>query len=46
MMVSFGSYLARLFEPIHRFVLDDSSQLGRPIRRLGGLLFAFSSLER
>jgi hypothetical protein len=33
--------LARLLEPIHRFMLDDDSQLGLPLRRLGGLLLAF-----
>jgi len=44
-MASFLSCLARLLEPIHRFLLDDDSKLGRPIRRLGGLLFAFSPLE-
>jgi hypothetical protein len=44
-MASLGLYLARLLEPIHRFMFDDFSQLGQPIRQLGGILFAFSSLE-
>jgi hypothetical protein len=33
--------LSRLLEPLCRFIVDDESTLGVPLRRLGGFLFAF-----